>query len=232
MKPLMHPVPIACLLIAVLSGIMGNLPVMLLSLLAGVASVGLLSARAAQSGRAEHYEDLSAESRILLSPVKKLAADIETIIDTNKDSEVIRIIGAEALTESQKLQAQVAKSLSMRDDLTRTLKGRAVAERAVREAEAKLPSASEEEKESLTTLIQSRTMEIQHYGEIEKQVKRLEVGITQAEAALAEMKARLSLSASSERATSGEGDDLRATIGRMKNLNESYEESAQMIQGP
>jgi hypothetical protein len=168
---------------------------------------------------------------ILLRPVKKLAADIEAVIASNPDSQTVRILGKEAKDEADRLFAEVVKSLLARDKLKRSLRGRYEAERDIAEARKSLEFAGEEEKTSLTNAIQARTLELGHYDEIEKQLKRIEVGVNQAEAVLAEMKARLSLSASSESAALGEGDDLRETIGRLKNLSASYEESAQVIEG-
>ena len=231
MKPLLHPVPITCAVITVLGAVLGNVPMMLLALIAGVASVGFLSARTAQLLRGEHDSALSADGRALLSPVRKLAAEIEEVIHINKASQVVRILGTEGLVESQRLVTLVVKSLVSRDEMIRSLRGRTEAEKAVRDAQLKLTSAGPDEKESLIALIAARTLELGHYAEIERRVKQIELSVREAEAALAEMKARLSLSASTDQAVQGEGDDLRETLSRMKNLNDSYEESAGVIEG-
>jgi hypothetical protein len=231
MKLFLHPVPIACLLLTIVGAIVGNLPMMALALLAGVASLGILSAREAQTQRPEHYHQLSPDGLTLLRPVKKLVADIEELIQANPDSQTVRILGTEAVAESQRLLSEVIKSLVARDKLKKSLIGRYAAEKDIEAAKKKLESADGTERESLTVAVQARTLEVAHYVEMDKQIRLIDISVNQAEAGLAEMKARLSLSASGEKAALGEGEALREMIGRLQNLSASYEESARVIEG-
>lgn len=231
MKPFFHPVPIACLVIALLGAVTSNVPMVVLGVIAAIASVGFLAARNAQSQHPADLESLSAESRAKLRPVKRLSDDIEGILVANQESPTIQIIGGEAKAESERLVGQVAKSLQSRDEFQRLLRGRYDAEKEIASARSRLEFAGESEKASLNAAIEARTLELDHYAEIEKHLTQIDVGVNQAEAALAEMKARLSLSASGERAASGSGDDLRETISRLKNLSSSYDEADQLLKG-
>lgn len=232
MKPYLHPVPIACLLITVIGAVVGNLGMTIVGLIGAIAGVGFIAARHAQDSRgADQSDTLSNEGRTLLRPVKGLADEIATLIDTNKDSQTIRIMGGEALEESKGLLGQVVRSLQTRDELKRTLRGRYEAEKEIGDARMRLEFANGPEKESLDTAIAARTQELAHYGEIERHIKRIELSVNQAEAALAEMKARLAATASGEKEALGSGDDLRETIGRLKSLSASYDEAEQVIRG-
>ncbi len=232
MKQVLHPVPIACLLMAIGGAVMANVPFMVLALLCGIASVGFLSARTAQSGRAlDPSESLGNEGRALIKPVQRLATDIEEIVKTNQASPSITVIGGEALAESSRLLNQVARSLTTRDELIRSARGRHEAEKELGQARMRLEFSQGEERTSLEAAIAARTSEISHYDEIGTHVKRIELGVHQAEAALAEMKARLSLSVSSDKAELDTGDDLRETLGRLKTLSKSYDEVDQIVRG-
>jgi hypothetical protein len=232
MKVFLNPVPIACLLIALAGAAFGSTVTVVLGVVGMVASVGLLSARRAQFQVAQDQTfDLSPESRILLGPVKRLVAEIEKLIENNKESETIRILGAEARTEAGRLLSQVTTSLTTRDDLKKSLRGRYEADKELGKARMKLEFATSAEKAVLESAIAARTMELSHYDEIESFIRRVELGVTQAEAALAEMKAKLALSASGEKAALQPDQDLRETIARMHNLSTSYEEAEQLIRG-
>jgi hypothetical protein len=232
MKALLHPVPIACVVIAIVGAVLGSTITVVLGMVAAIATLALLSARKVQQDVGEDKTaNLSPDSRILIKPVKRLVQEIEKIIDDNAASETIRIVGVEAREEAARLLAQVAGSLALRDDLNKSLRGRYQAEKEMGEARMKMEFATEGEKTSLQTAIDARTLELKHYDQIKGHVRQIDVAVTQAEAALAEMKARLSLSASSEKAAMESGDELRETIGRMRSLNESYDEAEQLIRG-
>lgn len=229
MKALLHPVPIACLIIAIVGGVTGNVPMVILGMIAGIASVGLLSARHAQL--AGPTEELSSDSRILLKPVTKLVRDIEELVATNKDSQTLRLLGPDAIKEAKSLESLVTKSLLARDKMVKTLRGRAVAEKEIGEARMRHEFAKGQEKASLEAAIAARTEELKHYDQIERAVKHIELGVTQSEAVLAEMRARLALSASKEDASPEVESELREALGRIKTLSVTYEEADQLLRG-
>jgi phage shock protein A len=61
-------------------------------------------------------------------------------------------------------------------------------------------------------------------------LERIELGLRQAEAALAEMRARLA-AAPLEAQTDAPGEDLRETVGRLKALGTSLEEAEEWLKG-
>ena len=204
----------------------------LLGLIGAIGSIALISGREAQNRHASYSDDeISPDSRTLLRPVKKLADDIEAIITANRDSQTVQIVGQEARNEATHLLEQVRKSLVARDKLKKSLRGRYEAEKEIGEAKMRLEFADEAEKAALQSTIDARTLELTHYTEVEEALKKIEIGVNQAEAALAEMKARLSVTAAAGALAQGEGDDLRDTIGRMKALSAGYDEVDQLVNG-
>ncbi len=229
---LLHPIPIACLIIAIAGALFGSVAAVAVGLIGAVGSVGLLAGRTAQERRSEYsVDELSPDARMLLKPLRKIADDISEIVATHKDSPTVQVVGQEALTESERLIDQVRKSLAARDQLKKSMRGRAEAEKEIGEARMRLEFADETEKASLQAAIDARTMEVEHYKEIEPVLKRVEVSVNQAEAVLAEMKARLSVSATSGLVQEQGSDDLRETIGRLKSLSSGYDEVDQLMRG-
>jgi hypothetical protein len=232
MKPYLSPIPIACVLLAILGAVLSNLPLVVGALVAGIGAVGFISARHVQAERSgDPAESLSQEGRTLLRPVQRLVGDIRKLVDENQESPTITVIGGEAIEESERLVAEVAKGLQIRDDLKKSLKSRYEAEKEIGDATMKLEFAGEDERRSLQSAIETRKTELAHYDQIGGHLKRIEVGVNQAEAILAEIKAKLSLSVSQDQQALSPGDDLRESLGRMRSLSESYEEAERFLQG-
>ena len=205
--------------------------VLLIIVIVGV--VAFTSMRRTQSTRVPVAgEDLDPESYTLLRPLRKLEGEIAQLVEGNKDSATVSVLGKEALDESRRLLEQASKSLSIRADLKRSLRGEYDAQKQIDDLKAKAASAATpQEKESLEAAIEARNLEVSHYGTIRQTVAQIEGGLRQAEASLAEMKARLAVSASGEKVEQASEGDLRETIGRMKALSLSYDEAEQLLKG-
>ncbi|MEZ0325197.1 MAG: hypothetical protein ACAH95_04775 [Fimbriimonas sp.] len=187
----------------------------------------------ASRASADPREEMDAESRSLFSPIRRLTNEIEEVVERNSDSTVMKVVGKEALDEATRIHDQVAKALGVRDDLKRSLR-----ERNMSRAEGdKLLAKAEVEqdptvKATLLSAVEARKMELSHYAVVEETIAKIDSSVAQAEAALSEMKARLSTKASGEKAMSATDDaELRDTISRMKTLSISYDEAEQLIAG-
>ncbi|AIE83866.1 hypothetical protein [Fimbriimonas ginsengisoli] len=234
MKEFVKPVPLAALLAGIVLFVLGQVPLGIIALIAWVATLALGAMRQTAVLRAQDPTDtLDPESRTMFGPIRRLTNEIEELVDRNKESAVIRTVGREAITEARRIRDQIARALAARGELKRTLRGRSSAEREVASLDERMSAAtSEEEKSSLAGAAEARKLEVSHYSTVEEALTRIDAGVRQAEAALSEMKARLTVGASGERAAAaGQDDELRATIGRLKALSVTYDEAEQVL-GP
>lgn len=232
MKTLLHPIPIGALLLAVLGAVLSNPAMVVLGLLVGVASIGLLAARGAQATRAADLgEGLTNEGRTRLQPVRRLVAEIEKIVGANAQSPTVQIMGAEAEAEARRLYDQVAKALAQREALERSLRPRYEAQQAIEQAKARRASATGPEADSLDQTIAARSQELGQYEQAEAALQQIDARVAQAEAALSEMKSKLLTSATGEHIAASNEDDLRESLSRMKSLSAGYDEADQVIRG-
>lgn len=183
--------------------------------------------------QADPREEMDAESRSLFAPIRRLTNEIEEVVENHPDSMVMKVVGKEALIEAQRIHDQVAKALAIRDDLKRSLRERNMSKA---ETEKLLAKAEAEEdptvKVTLLSAVEARRMELSHYTVVEETIAKIDSSVNQAQAALSEMKARLSTKASGEKALSATDDsELRDTISRMKSLSISYDEAENLLQG-
>jgi hypothetical protein len=230
MRPLLLAIPIACVAFAVTGAIVGETLWVILGLLVGVGSYGLLSARHVQ-GSANRYAALSAEAASLSFPVTKLVREIKKIVADNAASPTIQILGKQVISEAEVLEEQVIKTLASRDAWKRALKGQYEAEKAIGSARSRLEFAGELERAGLNSVIDARAAELKHFDHVQTRINRVEVSVIQAEAALAEMKARLAVSVSAGQEEADPSADLREAITRLKTLSDSYQESFEIVKG-
>ena len=59
----------------------------------------------------------------------------------------------------------------------------------------------------------------------------VEGGLVQAQAALSEIKARLSVAAAEDQVGEGAGDELREALGRVRALSKGFEEAEAFLKG-
>jgi len=205
----------------------------LLFFIIAFAVVAFLTVRRTQRNRpAVEREDLDAESRTLLRPLAKLQADLAELVAQNKESATVSVVGKEALEEVGRIMEQATASLKIRSDLRRSLRGEYDAKKEIESLEAKLATATNApERESLQSALDARQAELTHYDTIRQATAQIDGGLRQAEAALAEMKARMAGSVGTEKLQSTSGDDLRESISRMKALSLSYDEAEELLRG-
>ena len=87
---------------------------------------------------------------------------------------------------------------------------------------------SDEERETLQSALEARQTEFSHYRNAQEAVDRIDSHLRQAEAALSEIKARLGTAAAGT-AENAPATELQETIGRLKSLGTSLEESEEWL---
>ncbi|MGV3616423.1 MAG: hypothetical protein ACO1SV_13925 [Fimbriimonas sp.] len=232
MKHVTKPGPLIALIAAVLLGVLGQYA---LAAIALIAWIGLLAFGAMKQTATVRSEDpteaMDADSRALFSPVRRLTNEIEELVRRNGDTALMRTVGAEAKAEAQRIREQVAHALKVRGELKRALRGRSTAAQQITELDEKASVAlTDAEREALAGAAEARRLELSHYGTVEQALARIDGGVRQAEAALSEIRARLAVAASGEKAAQAEqSDDLRETVSRLKALSLSVDEAEQML---
>jgi methyl-accepting chemotaxis protein len=218
------------LLLAVIGGFTGALALVLLGMLIAfgiLAAVSLGKTRAALQDNL--YDDLSPDSRILVKPLKKIYNEMSEAASGNSTA-ISPYIAQEALAESGRLMNQSVQALLLRDRLVKESRGRYDAEKSITDLRSRLTSAaSEDEKTSLQSALDARTQEIGHYETLTAGISKIESSVKQAEAAMAEMRARLISTGSAGVAEQG-SDPLREAVGRMQALSTSLTEAQEMLQ--
>jgi len=211
--------------------VLGNAAVAALLLVTLIAVVAIASMRqTARNRAADPVEELKPESRTIFIKARRLDSEIEEIAAAAEKGSAVGILGAEARQESRRILDQVAQSLRIRQELKKLLNGRSLLEKETGELQASLGAAtSDAERAPLVNALEAKRLEAQHYAEIDATIAKIDLGVRQAEAALAEMKARLSAEATAGRAAQLPEDDLRETIGRMKAISLSVDEAQELL---
>lgn len=202
-----------------------------LGLLVALTSVVVLALSASRSQRlSDVYASLSPQERTLLSPIRRMRAEIEKLT-TEAQSEAVRMIAKEALDEADSIIAHAVKLVSARSDILKALAAEPSASRESEELRASLDTATADESPTLESALQSRERESAYYAKLRKSLDRIESTLKQAEAALAEMKAKLAVSAAIPAETEDTDNNLREGMDRLRALGVSFDEAEQMFQG-
>jgi hypothetical protein len=226
-------IPILLAAIAGVGAMFTRLDLMLLFLIAAIAAAAIIAAREmrTQEDRLDPY-DLDPETRILLRPIRRLHEQIEEVVNESTPSATLRILGPEALAESKRILDQSLRLLQIRSEMKRTLRGSYESVREKKKiAEQMEQATSEQERDSLNTALEARSLEQQHYQELEATIGRVDAGLRQAEAALSEMRARLAVAAKDTLEVSETDDELRESMSRLKALSTSFDEAEEMLRG-
>lgn len=221
----------AVLVVGTLLGLLLHQPVfILLGLVVAVGMVALMGMRQSMShDSVVSLDDLPPEERTLLLPVKKAFQDLKQVVQENAGSATVQMLGKEAEAEAGRIFEQAAKSLRLRAELRKVLKGRYDAERDIQRLETQASSATEVEREALSSASEARKTELGHYTIIEENVAKIDAGLRLAQAALAEIKARLNVGASGEKLAENGGEELRESLARLKSISLSYDEAQQLL---
>jgi chromosome segregation ATPase len=212
--------------------ILGRVELALLGILGAIGALAAISMRAAQERHAEQeLESVHPQDRALLAPLRKLRREIRAIVEAQKGNVAVAVIGAEAEAEADRIIRQSAELLRLRRELRKANTAASAAAREIDELKKEAGAAvSEAEAEALRSALAARELEQAHLARAGDALERIELGLRQAEAALAEMRARLA-AAPLEAQTDAPGEDLRETVGRLKALGTSLEEAEEWLKG-
>lgn len=200
-----------------------NIPVFAIGLVGLVAALFLAgNTQTRKNWEATGEQELSHDSRALLRPVRRLHEDLREFVSAHGDSGPIKVLGAEAVREADNILEQSLKLLRVRDRLKYAARGKS-------EAEVELRRMGDGDPNDPARV--ARQLEMQHYGEIESSIPKIETSIGQAVAALSELKARLAVSAASVGQTAADGE-LEETMSRLRALSASFDEAEELLESP
>ena len=202
-----------------------------LGLLVALTSVVVFALSTSRSQRlSDVYASLGLQERTHLSPIRRLRADIEKLT-TDAQSDAVRMIAKEDLDEADSIIAQTVKMVSARSDILKALAAEPTASRESEELRSSLETANADETATLESALQSRERESAYYAKLRKSLERIDATLKQAEAGLAEMKAKLAVSAAVPVETDETDNNLREGMDRLRALGVSFDEAEQLFQG-
>jgi len=169
---------------------------------------------------------LAPPDRAQLAPIRRLRQEIEALVDGHKRSASIAVIGPEAVHEAKQVHEQCVRLLSLRREMRRALADSGAVAGEITSLERRLAdSKSEGERTALQSALDARRLEATHFVKMEDVLATVEGDLVQAQAALSEIKARLSVAAAEERVGEAAGEDLREALGRVRALSKGFEEA-------
>ena len=169
---------------------------------------------------------LAPPDRSQLAPVRRLLQEIEALVAAHRGSPSIAVIGPEAVTEARHVHEQCVRLLKLRREMRRALADAGSVAGEIASLEQRLSvSKIEGERAALESALDARRLEGSHFAKMEDVLATVEGGLVQAQAALSEIKARLSVAAAEDRVGEGAGDELREALGRVRALSKGFEEA-------
>ena len=228
-------VPGVCYVLAVAMGGAGLLlgsPVFVVSGLV-VAGIGLFT-NFAQKGKVSRQDDpadMGAEARWLLRPIRELREGLAKIVQQSANSPEVGVIAQEAIVEADGIYQKAIELVRAREGLKKSLKGRGEAETNLGRLERQLATAgSDGEKTALESAVAARKEEIAAYDSAQGRVQEIDSRLNQAEATLAELKAKLMTGMVGVGTVEGHQDEFNEMVQRLKTLGQSFEEAQGMLE--
>lgn len=230
MKVLLRPIVLPWIVATVAGALFGQPLIVAVGLVGTVSSLMVTVMRDVRARRDElGLDSLSPQDRSLLVPVRRLREQLEAIVAGNTSSPSLAVIGPEAVAEARRIFAQCVSLLQLRRQIREALREQN-ADAEIRALEAKLASAaSDGERMALQSAIDARRLEAAHFAKMREALQTAEGGLAQAEAALSEIKARLSVAVTDDALSDSSSEDLRETLGRLKALSKGFEEAEMFL---
>lgn len=226
--PVVLGITILGAILAIVGIVVGQVALVVLGIVLAIFVWGLKAMSTTQANVDDSIDHLSPESRILIRPLKRIYSEMQEATKGKAES-ISPYLAEQALAESKRLLDQSVAALLLRDKLVREGRGRYEANKSVDDLQARLDSSTtEDEKASLKSALDARHQEIAHYDSLQPGIAKIESSVKQAEAAMAEMRARMISSSSSGLAEQG-SDPLRDAVGRMQALSSSLTEAQEML---
>lgn len=225
-----HPLSILLGLGLVAGLAFGQYPLAIASLVGWVGFAAFQSMRQTQARVGPSDANaVSNENRARIAPIRRFHREIAELVAAHQSSPAVKVIGAEAIQESQSILNQAVRMLQIRDSLSKTLHTQSENERERAEMEMRLASAGPEERDILEAALRARQLESEHFGPAKAGIERIDLALRQSEAALSELKTRLAVSASHSLDVQSADSDLSETLSRLKSLGTSLEEAEGML---
>jgi len=218
-------------IVAVVGGVFGSPAVLLAGVVTGV--IGLLI-DVAQKGKLQRQDDpadMGAEARWLLRPIRELREGLAKIVQQSASSPEVGVIAQEAIVEADGIYAKAIELVRAREGLKKSLKARGEAETNLGRLQRQLAAAaSDGEKSALESAVAARTEEIAAYDSAQSRVQEIDSRLNQAEATLAELKAKLMTGMVGVGTVEGHQDEFNEMVQRLKTLGQSFEEAQDMLE--
>lgn len=206
-------------------------PLVILGALIWIGTVAVASMAGHKRPDLPHAAEMSPESRMLLRPLLESRDELAQVVSQNSDMPTVKVIGAEALQEAEAIVRHATNLVGIRMQLKKTLRGKSEAEVEKRSLEAKRDRAtSDTERAALETAIAASVQEIGHYRGVEDAIAKVDGKLTEAQAALSELKARIAVGAAGARTDSLDEEELSSMVGRLRSLSKSFDEAESTLQ--
>lgn len=213
--------------IAVVGGIVLAQP--LIAVAGGLVYLGSVAVAAmsqAQTRSIPHPSELSAEGRMMLRPLQQIHRELEQIVQQNPDRPDIKVVGLEALVESESIIRHAVELVQTRSQFKKSLRGKSEAQLTMNRLERDLSAArSDAERESLKKAIEATQGQIKQYERLDDSMGTISARLKEAEATLSTLKAQMIAGIASQHHTDLQSSELESMVGRLKDLNRSLDEA-------
>jgi hypothetical protein len=217
------------ILVAAYGAFTSEAAIMVLGLVLAVGAMAANAISYSVRNRADDSDqDLSPTSRTMLRPIRVLKQELEDLVAGTK-SETVRVLGLEALEDARHLYGQAVSMLRNRDTLTKNLFNHSTTEAEVSRLEKSLKTAQGDDATALSTTLEARRTEIEHYHRMQEQVGRIDADLKVAEATLSELKTRLTLSDGTADRAEERSSELKDSMQRLRALSVSFDEADDLL---
>lgn len=195
---------------------------------AAFASVAFLSMRKVGTSHTENAKsELSPDSRVMAKPFRELRSELEQVVGANQENEAIKVIGAEALGEADRINEFVHSLLRKRDDLTLSLRSRSEVQVRKQRLEAGLSMTAD--KAALESAISAVSEELKTYEPIEADIQQIDELIREANQTLSAIKSRLVVASAQREGLADSEADMRQTLTDLRSLEVSFNDAEEFL---
>ena len=177
-----------------------------------------------------HASQWSKQVRDDLRPIRDAFEAIESSISRGAASTAVRVLGKEALPEAKKLLQFAYRTAQRREEMQALIRTASRQEQEAARLELRLSSASsEEERRSLENSIANYRKLQSKVGMMNEGLASTDTQLREAHAALLELQSQIVVAGTSA-SVATETDELRETLGRIRDLSRSFEEVDQTLE--
>jgi len=204
--------------------------ILILIFVVGIGAVFLRTVKKRGEVVFDERDDLNPDNRSRFSKVRQLRDDIAKLAQDAPPGSMTRIVAEEAVRESQRVAEQLRSSLLTRQKLEKLRYEESGARMESQSLERKLNSVtSESERVAISGALDAKRLELSHYGELNDLIATIDANTLRAEAALSELKARLSVGLGRDHSEGNPADELRDTLSQLRGLSLSVDEAKSLL---